>query len=84
MTFTQTRSCGICQRPGWPGPKKLKSQIRSRAVSKSSIWPKHSISGKQFQKGQIWVIWPLKRPTGNPVRDLLLLFPHTFVGIVEI
>jgi len=30
-------------------------------------WPKHFISGKQFQKSQIWQIWPLKRPNGNPV-----------------
>ena len=29
-------------------------------------WPNYFISGKQFQKGQIWLIWPFKRPNGNP------------------
>jgi len=28
-------------------------------------WPNLFISGKQFQKGQIWQIWPL----GNPGFD---------------
>jgi hypothetical protein len=35
-------------------------------IQKMAKWPNHFISGKQFQKGQIWQIWPLKRPTGNP------------------
>jgi len=32
----------------------------------SQKWPNHFISGKQFQKAQIWQIWPLKRQNGNP------------------
>jgi len=32
-------------------------------------WPNHFISGKQFQKGQVRQIWPLKRPNGNPAVD---------------
>jgi len=34
----------------------------------------HFISGKQFEKGQIWQIWqiwPLKRPNGNPGNCLI-------------
>ncbi len=33
---------------------------------KMAKWPYHSFSGKQFQKGQIWQIWPLEMPNGNP------------------
>jgi len=29
-------------------------------------WTNHFISGRQFKKGQIRQIWPLKRPNGNP------------------
>jgi len=38
---------------------------------KNGQWPNHFISGKQFQKGQIWPIWHLKSPHGNPDSDLL-------------
>jgi hypothetical protein len=36
-------------------------------------WPNHFIYGKQFQKGQIWQIWPLKRPNGNPEKKNTIL-----------
>jgi len=29
------------------------------------IWPNHFISDNPFQKDQIWMIWPLRRPIGN-------------------
>jgi len=42
---------------------------------KMAKWPNLFISGKQIKKGQIWQIWPLKRPNGNP--DLSTWIHHS-------
>ncbi len=46
----------------------FKTCLKTHYFCQHSKRPNHFISGKQFQKGQIW---PLKSPNGNPDSDLL-------------
>jgi hypothetical protein len=43
---------------------------------KAKKWPNGQtilFLANSFKKGQIWQIWPLKRPNGNPVRKVINL-----------
>jgi len=40
--------------------------VNIKKGQKMAKWPNHISSGKQFQKGQSWQIWPFKRTNGNP------------------